>query len=316
LSHPQPGTPEWHAQVQEPIIDPERPIVDPHHHLWRQNYGVDQLLADTGSGHAVTRTVFVECRSTYRTDGPEHLKPVGETEFVAEAAEQTRERGGAVIAGIVAHADLSRPDLEEILEVHRQAGRGLFRGIRDAGASARAGEPLMIPGRAPADLYAREEFRRGVRLLGRQGLTYDTWHYHYQNPDFAELARAVPDTTLVLDHFGTPLGVGSFAGRRDEIFETWKKDVAEIARCENVVAKLGGLAMPDNGFGWNTRATPATSDELVAAQSRYYLHMIECFGPERSMLEADPLLADRLPITELDHVGRLSVTVKIDALGC
>ena len=124
-------------------------------------------------------------------------------------------------------------------------------------------------------------------MLGRLGLTYDTWHYHHQNRDFAALARAVPETTIVLDHFGTPLGVGPYAGKRDEIFDTWRRDIAEIARCPNVVAKLGGLAMPDNGFGWDKRDRPASSDELVAAQGRYYRHTIECFGPERCMFESN-----------------------------
>ncbi|MDZ7684554.1 MAG: amidohydrolase family protein [Gammaproteobacteria bacterium] len=126
-----------------------------------------------------------------------------------------------------------------------------------------------------------------MKVLGDMGLTYDTWHYHHQNPDFAALARAVPETTMILDHFGTPLGVGPDADQREAIFEQWKKDIAEIAKCDNVVAKIGGLAMPDNGFGWNTRETPPTSDEFVEAQRRYYLHTIECFGPERCTFESN-----------------------------
>jgi L-fuconolactonase len=91
----------------------------------------------------------------------------------------------------------------------------------------------------------------------------------------------------VLDHFGTPLGVGAYAGQRDNNFSTWQRDIADIAKCPTVVAKLGGLAMPDNGFGWDQRATPASSDELVAAQARYYHHAIECFGPARCMFESN-----------------------------
>ena len=119
------------------------------------------------------------------------------------------------------------------------------------------------------------------------GYSFDTWHYHHQNAAFAELARAVPGTTMVLDHFGTPLGVGTYADQREAIFEAWRKDIAEIARCPNVVAKIGGLAMPDNGFGWDRRDRPASSDELVAAQARYYHHTIECFGPARCMFESN-----------------------------
>ncbi len=284
----------WLAQVTEPVLDADLAIVDPHHHLWPAggalDYGIDDLRRDTGSGHNVVRTVFVECRAIYRPGGPAHLRPVGETEFVAsQAAELVRVAPDAApIAGIVAHADLRGGALvPEALDAHREAGAGLFRGIRHAGSHAVEPEVMLIPGSAPAGLYLDPAFREGVRELGRRGLTYDTWHYHYQNAEFADLARAVPETTLVLDHFGTPVGVGKFAGRREEIFEEWKRDIADIARCDNVVAKLGGLAMPDNGFGWHAAACPPTSDEFIDAQGRYYRHAIECFGPERCMFESN-----------------------------
>jgi predicted TIM-barrel fold metal-dependent hydrolase len=307
LGAPEPGTSAWLDQVHEDVLEPERAIVDPHHHLWRSRgsfpaYLLDELWSDTGSGHRVLRTVFVECRASYRKDGPERLRPIGETEFVAEIAEAAaagaaREPGRATIGGIVAHADLRLGDaVDEVLAAHHEAGRGLFRGIRHSGACDPHPEALFIPGRAEPRLYAREDFRRGMRVLGRLGLTYDTWHYHHQNQDFAALARAAPETTMVLDHFGTPLGVGVYASRRDEIFEAWRRDIAAIARCPNVVAKLGGLAMPDNGFGWDRRDRPATSDELVEAQARYYLHTIECFGPDRCMFESN-FPVDRLSIS-------------------
>ena len=146
---------------------------------------------------------------------------------------------------------------------------------------------MSIPGRALEGLYARSDFRQGLARLGQLGYTYDTWHYHHQNADFAALARAVPDTLMILDHFGTPLGVGPYAGQREAIFEQWRKDITAIAACPNVVAKLGGLAMPDNGFGWDQAARPPSSDAFVAAQSRYYLHAIDAFGPARCMFESN-----------------------------
>jgi predicted TIM-barrel fold metal-dependent hydrolase len=284
----------WLAQVKEPIFDPAQRIIDPHHHLWHERgvgaYLLDELWSDTDAGHKVEKTVFVECHAEYRDHGPEHLRCIGETEFVAgiAAASAKGGKGKAVIAGIVAHADLTDgTTLQAVLDAHEDAGRSLFRGIRDAGARDPHPEDLAIGGRAPEGLYGRDDFRAGVRTLGRRGLTYDTWHYHHQNADFAALARAVPETTMVLDHFGTPLGVGRYKDQREAIFKAWKKDIAEIARCPNVVAKLGGLAMPDNGFGWHERATPPSSDEFVAAQKRYYLHAIECFGPDRCMFESN-----------------------------
>jgi predicted TIM-barrel fold metal-dependent hydrolase len=124
-------------------------------------------------------------------------------------------------------------------------------------------------------------------VLGRLGHTHDNFHYFHQNRDFLDLARAVPETTMVLDHFGAPLGVGPYADRREEIYAQWRKDITDIAKCPNVVAKLGGLAMPNNGFGWDLRETPATSDELIEAQKRYYMHTIESFGPDRCMFESN-----------------------------
>jgi L-fuconolactonase len=233
--------------------------------------------------------VFVECRASYHVDGPEHLKPVGETEFVARIARASREGGGgAVIAGIVAHADLRLGAmLDEVLQAHEAAADGLFRGIRHAGARDPHPQALSIPGRAPEGLYADPAFRAGVARLGERGLTFDTWHYHHQNPAFAELARAVPGTTMVLDHFGTPLGVGPYAGQREAIFTQWQRDIEAIARCPNVVAKIGGMAMPDNGYGWDRRDRPASSDELVEAQARWYHHAIACFGPGRCLFESN-----------------------------
>ena len=200
------------------------------------------------------------------------------------------------MGGIVAHADLTDAALDDVLDAHAEASGGRFRGIRHALSHALHPEVMTIPGRAPAGLAADPAFRAGVATLGERGLTYDTWHYHHQNQDFAELARAVPDTVMVLDHFGTPIGVGPYASQREQIFRQWTSDVEAIAECDNVVAKLGGLAMPDNGFGWHTAERPPTSDEFVEAQRRYYLHTIECFGPDRCMFESN-FPVDRLSMS-------------------
>lgn len=289
-----PGSANWLSLVQEPIVDPERPIIDPHHHLWtdaggRTPYLLPDLWADTGSRHRIEKTVFIEWRASYHQDGPDCLKPVGETEFAVRIAQASREGGGgATISAIVAHADLRLgPPLREVLRAHEDAAEGLLRGFRHAAAWDPHPNPQGFKSHAPAGLYADAAFRSGVALVGELGYSYDAWHYHHQNAAFAELARAVPGTTLVLDHFGTPLGVGPYAGQRENIYEAWRRDLADIARCPNVVAKLGGLAMPFSGFGWHLRARPASSDELVSEQARYYHHAIECFGPSRCMFESN-----------------------------
>jgi L-fuconolactonase len=290
---PKPGTPQWYTSVTEDIIDPQRPIIDPHHHLWSVEtmwgkYELNDLWADTESGHNVQKTVFIDCRSNYRQDGPKHLRPIGETEYVAKvAAESAKAAGKATIAGIVSHANMTLGEaVEEVLQAHEEAGTGLFRGIRHAGPNDST-DTLSNPGSSRPCPYGRDDFRLGVKTLGRMGYTYDTWHFHMQNQEFRDLARAVPETTLILDHFGTPLGVGAYAGKQEEIFEQWCKDIAAIAECPNTIAKLGGLAMPDNGFGWDRNEQPATSDEFVVAQHRYYQHTIECFGPARCMFESN-----------------------------
>lgn len=292
---------EWLSQVREDVIDPAREIVDPHHHLWPKphlSYDLEELWSDTEDGHNVTKTVFMECGSSYRADGPEHMKPVGETEFIAAAsAKAAKSPGKAQIAALVAHADLRRDDLDTILDAHTTAAKGLFRGIRHAGSfEPDTGVPLLIPGRGPAGLFADLDFRRGVARLGERGLTFDTWIYHHQIPDYAALAKAVPQTTMIIDHFGTPLGVGKYAGKRAEIFAKWKDDIAAVAENKNVHAKLGGLAMPDNGFGWAGRDKPPTSDEFAEAQAPWYHHAIKVFGAERCMFESN-FPVDRLSIS-------------------
>ena len=283
---------DWLAQVKEAVLDPDREIVDPHHHLWpsaKMGYNVPELTADLTTGHNVVQTVFMECGASYRKDGPDHLKPVGETVFVAEASERMKAAGGPYIAALVAHADLrlELALLDEVLNAHEAAAKGLFRGIRHAGSRDNSGATLRIPGHAPPRLYHEPDFQWGVRHLGERGLTYDTWHYHHQNRDYLALAKACPETTMILDHFGTPIGIGPYEGKRDEIFEVWKDDMAAIAECQNVFAKLGGLAMPDNGFGWDKRDVPPGSDEVVAEHKRWYDHMIALFGPERCMFESN-----------------------------
>ncbi len=289
-----PGSQEWLDQVVEEVVDPGRAIIDPHHHLWPTGgalpYGLAELDGDTGSGHDIRSTVFVECGAAYDSAAPAHLASVGETAFVAEQAARSAGRSDLPpIAAIVSNTDLRLPadQLDEALNAHVAAGGDLFRGIRHSIARAPEPDAMTIPGRAPEGLAADPNFRAGVATLGERGLVFDSWHYHHQNGEFAELAAAVPGTTMVLDHFGTPIGVGSLAGKHDEVFEQWKQDIGRVAEQPNVVAKLGGLAMPDNGYGWHERATPASSDELVEAQARYYLHTIECFGPERCMFESN-----------------------------
>ncbi len=284
---------QWLAQVQEPIIDPERPICDPHHHLWdnaRSRYLLDELLADTDTGHNVVSTVFVECAAMYRAAGPEAFRPVGETEFVNGVAAMSASGGFGdmrACSGIVGFADLTLgAQVGEVLDAH-MAASPRFRGIRHASAWDASPDVRNSHTDPPEHLLLDPVFREGFAELGRRGLSFDAWLYHAQIPDLTDLARAFPDTAIVFDHFGGPLGIGPYEGKREEIFSRWRSDVEELARCENVYAKLGGIVMPINGFGFHKRSVPANSDELVAATGRYFRHAIDCFGTARSMFESN-----------------------------
>lgn len=284
--------PDWLAQVPEDIVDPQRRIVDPHHHFFVAStdfphYELADLRADTAS-HNVEQTVYLQCWEGYRSDGPEELRVVGETEWVDGIAHAARKQADAVqIGAIMGTAELRLgAAVRPVLEAHRAASP-LFRGIRQAAAWDADDTIMSMPGLGDAALYADADFRAGAAVLDDMGLVLDTYHYHHQNPHLTALAQAFPGLSIVLDHLGTPLGVGPYAGRRDEIFREWARGIAEVARCPNVTMKLGGLAMPWNGFGYDDAERPPSSDELVAAQARYYEYAIEQFGPERCMFESN-----------------------------
>ena len=283
---------DWLNQVQEETIDPGREIVDPHHHMWRTSglptYLLEDLWADTESGHNIVKTVFMECGAEYRRGGPEHLRPIGETEFVDAAASASRGQNKAVISGIVGHTDLTQsPEIiREVCKAHATAS-SLFRGIRHGGAhdpttSLRWGDATPYP-----DLFERPDFRRGVAELGTLGYTYDSWHYHFQNDAFTDLAQAAPETTIVLDHFGTPVAIGAYEGKMADVLIEWKASISRMAQSPNVVVKIGGLAMPPNGFGWHRQDVPPDSDQVASAHREYYLHTIDAFGPSRCMFESN-----------------------------
>lgn len=282
---------DWLASHREEIIDPDRPIIDPHHHLWHwpvyNPYLLPDLWRDTGDGHNIKKTIYIECGWSYREDGPDHLKSLGESEFIANvAAEAAKDPSKAQIAGHIGHTDIRHPDLADTLEKHRLASNGLLRGIRHQGA-CETDPALLIPGHADKDQFIDPVFQAGVRLLGEKGLTFDCWNHHHQIPQVTALAKACPGTTIILDHFGTPLGVGQYEGKRDEIMTQWKKDIAELAALPNVRAKLGGLAMPDNGWKYETQDKPPSSDQIVADQADWYHYTIEKFSPERCMFESN-----------------------------
>ena len=262
--------------------------MDPHHHLWDRpgnRYTVEDLIADIGDLD-VTHTVFVECMASYRSEGPEHLRPVGETEFVMAQARESECLGGPEIAAIIGFADLRLEEqLEEVLDAHELAGEGRFRGIRHAAGWDEHDDIPNSHTKPPRHLYLDPRFHDGARRLARRGWVLEAWQYHSQIDELRELATAVPEVTIVLDHLGGPLGVGPYS--RNAVFPVWRESIAALADCSNVVVKLGGLAMPRNGFGWHERDSAPSAEELAEATAPYYRHCLELFGAERCMFESN-----------------------------
>jgi len=282
------------APAAEPVIEPDLPICDPHHHLWDfpgSRYLLPELLADLTSGHRVESTVFVECGAFYRASGPEAMKYLGETEFVGGAAAMAASgRYGPVLAceGIVGRADLAAgASVSEVLEAHVRAGSGRFKGIRHAGAYDPSPDIRRNHTSPPAGLYALAGFREGFARLGEFGLSFEAWQYHPQIGEVVALADASPGVSIVLNHVGGPLGIGPYAGRRDEVFAAWRAAILDLARRPNVVVKLGGLGMPICGFGFQRLDPKPGSEELAEAWRPYIETCIEAFGPSRAMFESN-----------------------------
>lgn len=280
----------WLNLTPEDALDPDLPICDPHHHLWdhpSNRYLLDELVQDTGSGHNVVQTVFVDCVSMYRKDGPEEMRAIGETEFAEEVANQSSGQTAAC-AGIVSFADMSLGDAAQpVLEAHIAASPNRFRGIRHAASWHESSKIRNAHTHAPQGLMLDATFQKGVKCLHRMGLSFDAWMYHTQLMELVDLARACSDGTIIMDHVGGPLGIGPYAGKQDEVFEEWKRCIAELATCPNVVVKVGGMTMPMCGFGWHKHDAPPNSAQLAEALGPYYLYCIEKFGVERCMFESN-----------------------------
>jgi predicted TIM-barrel fold metal-dependent hydrolase len=290
------GGNDWLALTQEPALEPELPICDPHHHFWDrrperipyQRYLLHELLADVNTGHNVRSTVFIETRTMYRPDGPVELRPVGEVEFVqglAAAAASGVYGPTRAAAAIVGHADLKLgARVQPVLEALQAASPNRFRGIRHTVTWDPHPE---VGNREQEGVLATAEFRAGARVLAQMGFSLDTGLVFHQLPELADFARAIPDLTIVLNHMGGMQRTGPYANRDDEVLPTWRSGIAAVAACPNVYLKLGGIGMPRFGFDWHTRDKPLGSEELATAMAPYMTYVIEQFGPSRCMFESN-----------------------------
>jgi predicted TIM-barrel fold metal-dependent hydrolase len=275
---------------QEDALDPELPIIDAHHHLWPPGfvipYDIAALRADLDRGHKVVATVFVECMTSYRSEGDEALRPVGETEFVVRDCPARSGAGTAVAGGVVAWADLTHPEeVARTLDGHLEAGQGRFRGIRfnvvwHERHAKHAGREV------PRHILLDEGYRKGLREVERRGLTYDVWLFHEQLPELADTVDAFPELTFIVDHLGGPVPEEPTAECRAAIFDDWRRMLGDVARRPNTVLKIGGVGMPVYGFGFNGSHRPRSTD-LAETWRPYVESAIELFGPDRCMFESN-----------------------------
>lgn len=285
---------DWLAGRAEPILDPGLPIVDAHHHLWDRpgwRYMPPQFAADMASGHNVVASVYVQCRTMYRPDGPEELRPVGEVDFaagVAAGCEAGPPGTPRACAAIVGCADLSLGDrVEPILEALIRAGGGRLSGIRNQTAWHPDPAIRSNPLPPPPGLLRSDTFGRGVAALARHGLGLDVWAYHTQLDDLYDLAKGHPDVRIVIDHCGGPLGVGPYAGRTAEVFTVWRDVMRRLGSLPNVRLKLGGLGMKVAGFTFHERPLPPSSADLAEAWRPLMETCIDLFGPHNCMFESN-----------------------------
>ena len=289
------GGAKWRSLRREDILEPDLPIIDPHHHLWERpgnRYLLADFLTDAKSGHNIRGSVFVECGAFYRKTGPELMAPVGQVEFangVAAMAASGTYGSTLVCAGIVGTADLrAGAEVAQVLDAQIAAGGGRFRGIRfitkwDADEELNTGRY-----KPPRGLMQDRDFRAGFAALGPRKLSFDAMVYHPQHSELADLARAFPDTTIVVNHVGGLIAhTRSYLARKEEAIAQWRVSMAELAKCPNVYVKLGGLGMPYLGLGLEKLDVPASSERLAAVWGPYFGHCIDQFGPARCMFESN-----------------------------
>ncbi|MGZ8155389.1 MAG: amidohydrolase family protein, partial [Burkholderiales bacterium] len=243
------------------------------------------------TGHNIVATVFIEAGSMYRADGPEEDRCIGEVEFVNGVAAMSASGlygKTRVCAGIVGQGDLRLGDrVRPVLEKLIAAGNGRLRGVRfgvcwDTGKAAKFGRYQL-----PPHLVLDPVFRKGFAHLKPLGLSFESWQFHPQLSDLPDLLRAFPETSVILNHVGGVLGIPPHDNKREEIFETWRKSIRELAQFPNLTVKLGGLGMLYTDWDFHLRDIPPASEELAQTWRPYIETCIEAFGPDRCMMESN-----------------------------
>jgi L-fuconolactonase len=225
----------------------------------------------------------------FKEDAPPEMQPVGETEFIRNLIRSKQESNAVpeIAAGIVGFADLTLgAAVAPVLEGHITAGRERFRGIRHI--AAWDSSPGVQSRRAtPPSLLKDRKFREGFATLRRYNLSFDAWLYHTQLAELVDLAREFPDTSIIVNHAGGPLGIGPYASRRESVFREWQRYIEELSHCDNVSIKLGGFGMRISGHNWDGAEKPPGSAELAGVFGPYFSSCIDYFSVNRCMFESN-----------------------------
>ncbi|MCA8927335.1 MAG: amidohydrolase family protein [Alphaproteobacteria bacterium] len=281
----------WLAKLQEDILEPDLPIIDPHHHLWMRNgyrYLIPEFMEDAASGHNIVSTVFAECHSMYRPDGPEAERPLGETEFIVGCAAMAA--SGAFGPARACAAMFGRVEMtlgaavRPLLERHLERSAGRFKGVRySTGWDANERIPNVAPAR---HMLIDPAVVEAAGVLADMNLTLDVWLYHPQLADVAALADKLPNLAIVLNHVGSPILGGPYRDKGEEVFRDWQQGIADLGQRANVYCKLGALPIRMPGSTAD-RSLPPGSEEIAAAWGPWMRACIDAFGPARCMFESN-----------------------------
>ena len=290
------GDNDWLALTQEPTLEPDLPICDPHHHFWDfrneripyQRYLLDELNNDVYSGHNVKSTVFIEARSMYKPNGPDEYKSVGEVEFVqglAAASASGLYGPTRVAAAIIGAGNLNLgANVQPILDALKSASPNRLSGIRQ---SCGWDPHQDVESRAPEHQLSNSNFRKGAQVLANMGLSLDVTVYFHQLQELAEFAKEFPSLIIILNHIGGLYRVGPYANKDDEVIPHWRAGISKVAECDNIVLKLGGVGQPRYGFTWHNYVKPITSEELSQELEPLMNYCIDQFSPDRCMFESN-----------------------------
>ena len=267
-----PGSPNGWPRPRSRLWRPALAIVDPHHHLWLRNgytYLLPELADDLAGGHNIAATVFAECHSMYRQDGPEAERSLGDGLYDEPRPGAPRQIGDDAIAEAVRLTLEETPPDATHWSLRWLGWRGRIRNVAPA-----------------AHMLADERVRDAVAVLDRMGLSLDCWLYHPQLDEVADLADAFPDLTIILNHVGSPILGGPYRGKTQEVFEDWAPRIRRIAERQNIAVKLGALPIRMPGFEGDRTLAPG-SQEVAAAWRPWIESCIESFGPYRAMFESN-----------------------------